>query len=794
MTSTRSSVHSPSSLIAKVGIAMGLTAGVALIPSIAMAQVPFLVKNINQTVNATASSSNPSSFAQVGGQTFFISAGEGKGNELWISDGTPAGTTLIKDVNPGSANGASGPLLPFNGGVLFSGNDGTTGNELWFSDGTASGTVLLLDISPGTTASSPNTFVDMGSYALFTANNGSANGNELWRTDGTIAGTFMVKDIFPGLSASSPAGTTRIGSFAYFRAQGSLESGGTNFELWRTDGTDAGTFLVKNIRVATSSSTGSSSPAGFTEFNGFVYFAANEGSTAGRTGVELWRTDGTEVGTTLVSDINTGTGSGLGNTPTIVTFNNKLYFFAAPPTTGFELHSYDDVNGVQLVADINPGTTQSNPNNLTVVGSQLFYTTSFSGSGTNITVSDGTGPGTSIVAAVPGGFETIVGGLTVHQGRVFFAADDVVDGSGSTISELWVSDGTVGGTQQVADLVPGTPGSQPQNIFSTGTQVLFSALASTPDVGRELWTTDGTTPGTVLLKDLNPGDFNTSAIASMAELNGQLIFSADDGLAGKELWTSDGTEAGTSLLLDIAGGPAASSPADPGVTFPDGFVAYNGALFFNALVQNVFGIELWRTDGTEPGTQLLRDINVLDQTDFAPEPAGMTVLNGQLVFRAREPFTAGGAGSELWTSDGTSAGTMLLADIRPGGTNDSDSSSTPQNITFFDRPDPLLDWIFFSATANTTLGNELWRSDGTAAGTVLVKDIRPASPFNSNPANLAQVGDKLFFSAFDSQGNEPFVSDGTDAGTFQLVDLRTGTLSSNPGPLRPSQQPGHLSG
>jgi ELWxxDGT repeat protein len=783
-----------------VGPTAALLAAIGVAPPVLQAQTPYLVKNINAITDSvqsvppvppsSLSDSNPTGFVRVGGKTFFIAAGANKGNELWVIDGPGVQPRLVKDINPGSTAGVSGQLLPFNGGVLFSGTDAASGSELWFSDGTEAGTQRLLDINPGTAASVPNTFVDMGTYVLFTANNGATNGNELWRTDGTAAGTFMVKDIFPGASASSPAGTRRVGNFAYFRAQGSLESGGTNFELWRTDGTDAGTFLVKNIRVATSSGTGSSSPDGFTEYNGFVYFAANTGTTAGRSGIELWRTDGTDAGTTQVSDINPGTGNGMGNTPSFVVLNNKLYFFASPPGSGFELCSYDDVNGVQVVFDANGTNVQSNPSKLTLVGSQLYYTVAFIPSGSSVVgnwvaVSDGTTAGSSLLTPVAGGFEAINTDLVAHAGRVYFGVDPVINGN-SAFSELWSTDGTTAGTALFVDIGPAGDSARPQSLFSTPAELLFSAY--TAEVGRELWISDGTPGATSLLSDLNPGDFSGSGIASMGELNGKLIFSASDGISGKELWTSDGTAAGTFLLKDIGPGASGSDPADPATTFPDGFVPFNGKLYFNALQQNVTGIELWSTDGTADGTTLLKDINTVDQTDFAPEPTGMTVLNGKLVFRARQPFVStGGAGengSELWESDGTTDGTQLLVDIRPGGTDNLSSSSTPQFITFFDRPGTDPDWIFFAATGSTSQGNELWRSDGTAAGTVLVKDIRPtASPsHNSSPNNLAVIGGKLFFGAINDVGNEPYVSDGTDPGTFPLANInqRSATAASDP--------------
>ena len=72
------------------------------------------------------------------------------GQELWKSDGTAAGTTLVKNIRPGSGTSSSPrELTNVNGTLFFVADDGVTGQELWKSDGTAAGTVLVRDIHPG---------------------------------------------------------------------------------------------------------------------------------------------------------------------------------------------------------------------------------------------------------------------------------------------------------------------------------------------------------------------------------------------------------------------------------------------------------------------------------------------------------------------------------------------------------------------------------------------------------------------------------------------------------------------
>jgi ELWxxDGT repeat protein len=182
--------------------------------------------------------------------------------------------------------------------IFFSAHDGTTGRELWRSDGTAAGTTLIRDINPGLTNSSPVRITP--AYfggAVFVANGGE--GNELWKTDGTDAGTMMVKDIFPGTSASNPQQLTNIAPLTGQRLAFSATDGVTGREYWTSDGTEAGTTLFKDLRTG----TGNSAPADFhftlvNDREQVLFTAAGTGF-----GRELWRTDGTPAGTILIKNI-----------------------------------------------------------------------------------------------------------------------------------------------------------------------------------------------------------------------------------------------------------------------------------------------------------------------------------------------------------------------------------------------------------------------------------------------------------------------------------------------------------
>ena len=91
---------------------------------------------------------------------------------------------------------------------LFSATDGSRGRELWRSDGTAAGTFLVKDINSGAGESKPYHFTQVGGTVFFVADDGS-RGVELWRSDGTAAGTALVKDIYPGTGSSGILGFER---------------------------------------------------------------------------------------------------------------------------------------------------------------------------------------------------------------------------------------------------------------------------------------------------------------------------------------------------------------------------------------------------------------------------------------------------------------------------------------------------------------------------------------------------------------------------------------------------------
>lgn len=398
----------------------------------------------------------------------------------------------------------------------------------------------------------------------------------------------------------------------------------------------------------------------------------------------------------------------------------------------------------------------------------------------------------------------------VHgEGVLFFTADDGVHGR-----ELWKSSGTGGpGTFLVSDIWPGGMGSDPRDLTVVGDLLFFTADDGVH--GRELWVSDGTAAGTHLVKDIRPGladalplPFGTPTDASMVAFKGVLYFAPNDGVHGSELWRSDGTAEGTYLVEEFEPGPSGSSPRRflqvgegfyfvastgtdvhlrrstgvPGAVsvlerFEDNFIfrltRVRSRLFF--LVDNDEGeASLWKTDGTPASTLHLRFFH-------GEYPHDLVALGNRLVFSAGANFSGtdfGGEpeGEELWVSDGTVAGTVLLKDLRPG-----EESSSPGSLAV------LGSRVFFAADDGSGAGRELWATDGTPGGTALFKDVEPGAGASSPEALATLRGSMLFFSADTAgRGREPWVSDGTAPGTVPLDELAVGPASSAPGGFIPS--------
>jgi ELWxxDGT repeat protein len=332
---------------------------------------------------------------------------------------------------------------------------------------------------------------------------------------------------------------------------------------------------------------------------------------------------------------------------------------------------------------------------------------------------------------------------------IYFSATDATNGR-----EPWVvlpSD--PGSARLLANVNPNDPlsfSSDPDCFTSLGTKVLFRATRM--QLGRHLWVTDGTTVSPLLIGNASVIDpvytFNRIAY------NGKLLFTATDGVYGVELWITDGTQSGTTRLKDIYPNAGSSNPAN--------FIIYNNIVYFTAS-DGATGIELWRTDGTTAGTRLVQDLYIAQNS---ADPAELTVCGGKLFFSANSAY-----GRELFVTDGTTI--SLTKDIYI-----AQNSSGPVNLCAVGST------LYFSAL-EYGYGRELWKSNGTEAGTVRVKDINATYGFGSDPQYLTNVNGLLYFSANDGvKGRELWRSNGTEAGTILIRDQNNGSASSNPAWLK----------
>ncbi len=279
---------------------------------------------------------SPDHIKTVGNTIFFdANAYSTTGYELWKTDGTQAGTVLVKDINPGDGWSYPNQMTALNGMLIFVADNGVSGNELWKSDGTTAGTILVKDINNGVASSDIRNLTVVGNKVFFVAKDGT-NGEELWVSDGTTGGTFMLKDINPGTGGSNPQGLKACNGKLYFNAENPVY--GT--EPWTSDGTIAGTNILKDIRPGTASSDA----ADFAPLGSYVYFGADSSGT----GKGLWRTDGTAAGTQFFHPVGS---------PFLMTnIGNKISFIAFPnnlgPVHGFEMWATDGTYaGTQKLTD-----------------------------------------------------------------------------------------------------------------------------------------------------------------------------------------------------------------------------------------------------------------------------------------------------------------------------------------------------------------------------------------------------------------------------------------------------------
>jgi ELWxxDGT repeat protein len=335
--------------------------------------------------------------------------------------------------------------------------------------------------------------------------------------------------------------------------------------------------------------------------------------------------------------------------------------------------------------------------------------------------------------------------LTAFGSKVVFVQND------GTTDKLWISDGTDHGTIAL------TEAANP-NVKSIFKDRLYF-IAADKDHGLEMWSTDGTPSGTMMLKDINPGQDGSGPIEHSFVIGDQLFFTANDGSHGEEWWVTNGSESGTHLVRDNFQGK------DQNVVLNDTrrtVLNYNDKMVYFASGGTFDTLQLWITDGTEGGTQMLTSGSRM-------RPLDAITMCDYIIFKDKIYFTYKGAKStELWVSDGTPAGTGIFKDIVPekSGYN---ASASPDRFSIYNNE------LYFMAFDENNK-RSLWKTDGTAEGTekiIVLQDIASANSFTV-------FNNKLYFSAATPGGNlSLWETNGTAAGTHVVKEVEVDSYGPN---------------
>ncbi|HEV7669087.1 MAG TPA: hypothetical protein VGS22_11215 [Thermoanaerobaculia bacterium] len=742
----------------------------------------------------------PTQVAIAGPRRIFFSGTGSAASELWTSDGTPAGTRLVKRFETGPFATIPYNFVWFRDRLWFA-----FGDALWTSDGRAAGTRKIATVGIANQAGVA------GSKLIFFAAPKGTLGYRLWSSDGTAQGTKILSAVPSPSNFLVPMANLGGKTLIAVPEPRDFDS---KIHLWVTDGTAANTHKLRTF--------------GLFDFKQLTAVGSRAAFVAEDEihGEELWVSDGTPAGTRAL-DVCPGGCQGVEAIGAVD--GGRLWFAGSSPNAGEELWTSDlTVAGTRRVKDLVPGPQSLGPRNF-FAGEGRVYFVSGNDVGTNLWSSDGTAAGTRRLVQQADPFGTSLGvsfGAAVG-GHAFFRLDDDDHGP-----EPWVSDGTVAGTSLVADLYTAQDsGSFPRVLLPAGDRCFFFArigdeegyglwvsdgsaagtslahsfespffepnrfvgvdlgdrLAWFQEVGSppgEIWISDGTQGGTFRLhaSDLRPN----GALRSVA---GRLIFEAQDFEHGGELWGSDGTPGGAVRLSDFAN----SSP------FPGSFDLHQrglvevggGVAFLAADASGAF--EAWFSDGTIGGTRLLADVYPALAAPLAELSSDVVAMDGRIF------FTSGTAAPALWVSDLTAGGTRNLGPVVTRGGAPATfvrlAAVTGRVLVFYEgsgesgfwssdgtalSPGALVglalqvqpvawgDRFAFQGKTGTS-NNELYVTDGTAAGTIRL--TYPDGTGISSAGRLAVLDGRLAFAS--DQG--VWDTDGTRAGTVRRLGPFQGT-------------------
>lgn len=613
------------------------------------------------------------------------------------TDGSAAGTVMIG----GHGNGSTpelwyDPWDPYywNGALYFNARTDALHTQLYRSDGSAAGTSIVKVIKPSLGPGAPQ-MLGSTSSCLFVETDDGKQGRQLWSSDGTAKGTRLLKKLGKGLEGIPSGQSAMSGGKLWFSP---FNLG--RRALWVSDGTPKGTRMVKSF-----SQKGISSGNGIQfigSAGGVCYLSANDGVR----GFELWKSDGSAKGTVMVKDI------------------------AAMEASGVR-------DGMQVVE----------------MGGAYYFTASTRAAGSQLWRSDGTAAGTAMFRNF--GKRATPYYLSAAAGRVNFHVYQ------NGREQAWSSDGTAKGTRKEKPF----PAPPREDYMTEAGGKAFAVIEKALYVLRP-----GHREGPLHLDAVGEvPDLNSLRNNPLAVMNGE-VYLAGRG-DGPSLWKSDGTPEGTVEVCQMSGFPVYSTPYS--------VIGFNGSIYF--LNRFLYDVRLWKSDGSEAGTTIVAESSLGDCDWLSMETCGgkLYILgraaSGELrLFRwegsgapvlvkaftgtglAYSPYFLHSAGNllylsighsssyaALWRSDGTEAGTFVVRD----------------SYTYY--PVTAGPWTYF-VTDDGVHGDELWRTDGSTANTALVADLGEGR-YGSLPQGLRVVGERLLFSAETELGRELWAIDNAAA-------------------------------
>lgn len=721
-----------------------------LLCQFAFSQISFF-----KELNTVEEGSNPANFIEVNGTTYFTVKAINK-FELWKTDGTEIGTVKFSDKSISIQNqGAT--LKTFqvlNNELYYFVNNSLTTRQLWKTNGTDE--ILVLDnIFPTKLYNLNNQLCYFDYQGLYKIENGTST---------------RIKDLTLNNVWSQPPPIQIDNQVIFFTNQSGVSG---RIQVWKTDGTEGGTSSIKNIDSLYYLPTNDSEYENFsTKIANKAFFVLKRLLTNPNGSyfqvTELWESNG--IITNLVKRISTTNGCCSDNARVfnMAEFNGKLIFI------------YD--NSKLWISDgTSPGTyiLTNNTNYDTYnkkwgILNDKFYFSAINGSDTELWQSDGSILGTFQLKDLNTSSSSNPNYFVNIDNKLFFKANS---------DEIWQTDGTVSGTTFIQSIpkpddYPSSYYITPEFIYTSNNQLFFKNYD--PQNDFELWKSDGTATGTTLLKNI--ATHSKSGMGSDKKIKvGNIWYFVGTDHRGSELWKTDGTPEGTSIVKDITVGVGSTSIQE--------FVAIGNIIYFTTYSPTTYNWTLYKSDGTQHGTfglfesshidlltagitklyfralgvPYVHDINTLSVRPIASTYIYNSTPDNFLTVSDKLYFKSNG----LWVSDGTQANTFSITNLI--------TVNRPSN------PICLIEFqgkiFFFSSYFNssTSYGEALYQSDGTAAGTTIVKDFGQNTNLTSNYLLfLEKSADRLYFRAGynNTFGNEYFnlwTSDGTNSGTYQLA-------------------------